>query len=106
MRYSRAIIFFLTLSIFIIILLLYFANITRQIEKENHSLIKHIDTIKDQININEVEFSLYNGYDYLFKLQSIYLKKNNQKNINNRINFQDLLIKETSNFHTVGTRQD
>ena len=69
---STAIISFFCLGMFSIILLLYFANLTRNIEKQNYSLEKKINYTKDQININEIEYSLYNSYEYLQKMQKIY----------------------------------
>jgi len=86
--------------------LLYFANITRNIEKENYTLRDQIDYIQDQININEVEYSLYNSYDYLKKLQKIYFE---DKNLNKvyavrRINYDDLKNKNLEYLHTVGIK--
>ena len=75
MRYFSAIISLFGLSILAIICLLYFGNITRNIEKENYILQEKISNIKDQININEVEFSLYNSYEYLQKMQKSLLVK-------------------------------
>ena len=74
MRYYSTIIFLFVSSIFAVVLLLYFANITRNIEKENFVLLSKIKKIEDQININEIELSFYNSYEYLLKMQKIYFE--------------------------------
>jgi len=102
MKYNSAIISLFTLSIFAIISLLYLGNITRKIQKENNILINNIHFIKDQININEIEYSLYNSYEYLQKMQKIYLKESNDEIISNRVSFKSLKNKNLENFYTVG----
>ena len=77
MRYYSTIIFLFVSSIFAVILLLYFANITRNFEKENLVLLSKIKKIEDQININEIELSFYSSYEYLLKMQNIYGEENN-----------------------------
>ena len=71
MRYSTAILPFFILSTLVIILVLYFANITRKTEKENYEISNQINFIKDQININEIEFNIYNSYEYLSQIQKL-----------------------------------
>ena len=66
------------------LLLLYFANITRNIEKENFFLLSKIKKLEDQININEIEFSYYNSYEYLIKMHKIYFEIPEENNFNNR----------------------
>ena len=102
MKYYSAIISLFTLSIFAIISLLYLGNITRKIQKENNILINNIHFIKDQININEIEYSLYNNYEYLQKMQKIYLTESNDEIISNRVSFKSLKNKNLENFYTVG----
>ena len=104
MKYSKAIIPFFTLSILIIILLLCFANFTRKIEKENYSLKNHINFIKEQININEIELSIYNNYEYLLKMQKIYFEKDDNQNFENRISFNDYKNKDLKNLFNVGIK--
>ena len=101
MKYYNTIISLFFLSIFLILLLLYFANITRNIEKENYSLKKKINYIEDQININEIEYSLYNSYEYLVKLQKIYFNESINIKDNQRISFDNLKNKNIEYFHTV-----
>ena len=51
-----------------IITFIFCKYIQDNIEKENYSLKKKINYIEDQININEIEYSLYNSYEYLVKV--------------------------------------
>jgi len=104
MRYYSAIIFLFVSSIFAVLLLLYFANITRNIEKENFVLSSKIKKLEDQININEIEFSYYNSYEYLIKMHKIYFEISDEKNLNNRISFQNFKKQNLENLHTVGIK--
>ena len=106
MKYYSTIISLFSLTLIAIVSLLYFANITRSIEKENFALKDQIKFTKDQININEIEFNLYNSYDYLVRLQNIYFDKKNivQEYKFQRISYSDFINKNIENFHTVGIK--
>ena len=104
MRYYSAIIFLFVSSIFSVLLLLYFANITKNIEKENSILSSKIKKLEDQININEIEFSYYNSYEYLSKMQKIYFEIPKENNLNNRISFHSFKKLNLENLHTVGMK--
>ena len=104
MRYYSAIIFLFISSIFSVLLLLYFANITRNIEKENLVLISKIKKLEDQININEIEFSYYNSYEYLIKMKKIYFEMPKENNLNKRISFYDFKKQNLESLHTVGIK--
>ena len=104
MKYYSAIIFLFISSIFLMLLLLYFANITRNIEKENFVLLNKITKLEDQININEIEFSYYNSYEYLIKMHKIYFDIPEEKNLNNRISFHSLKKQNLENLYTVGIK--
>lgn len=102
MKYYSAIITLFSLSLFLLIPLLYFANVTRNIQKENISLKNQINFFEEQININEVEYNLHTNYNYLKKMQKIYLDHDNINTLNNIISFNDLKKTNLKNFHTVG----
>ena len=104
MKYYRTIIFLFSLSFFLVISLLYLANISKVIENENISLKNKIKLKKQQININEIEYSLYNSYDYLQKMQKIYLNQNSNNNLKKRISFLELKNKNIENLHTVAIK--
>jgi len=84
--------------------LFYFSNISRNIENQNSDLKENINYIKDQVNINEIEYSLYNSYDHLKKLQNIYFEEVEKINLNQRISFYELSDNSLEYFHTVGTK--
>ena len=104
MRYYSTTIFLFVLSILSVFLLLYFANITKNIEKENFVLLSKIKKLEDQININEIEFSYYKSYEYLTKMHKIYFEIPDEKNLNNRISFHNFKKQNLENLHTVGTK--
>jgi hypothetical protein len=104
MKYYSAILSLFGLSFFIIIALLYLGNVSRNFEKSNIILKKNIVLFKDQININEIEYSLVTNYDYLTKLQKLYLAENIYNQVNNIITFNDLKNKDINNFYTVGMK--
>ena len=96
--------FFFLLCFLSIISLLYLGNISREIEKDNIALKEKIIFFQDQININEIEYSIYISYNYLKKLQKIYFNEENVISLNNRISFSDLEKQKFENLHTIGTR--
>ena len=104
-RYSRSIIPFFLLSIFVTFLLLYFANITRKIEKDNEDLEKKISLIKEKINVNELEFSLFISYEYLIKIQKIYFEKIENNNFDNRISYNYFEKKVFQDLHNISMRK-
>ena len=104
MRYYSTIIFLFVSSIFAVVLLLYFANITRNIEKENFVLLSKIEKLEEQININEIEFSYYKSYEYLIKMHKIYFEIPEKNNFSNRISFHDFKKQNLESLHTVGIK--
>ena len=84
------------------ILLLYISSLSRDLERNNLKLKKDITYIEEQININEIEYSLYNNYNYLKKLQKIYLDYDNIDFNNSRVSINDLKENNIKNFYTVG----
>jgi hypothetical protein len=104
MRYYRTLLTLFFLNVLAIFFLLYFANISRQIENQNYKLTKEVNYFENQININEIEYSLYNSYDYLEKLHKIYF--NNFKNNNSikRISYYDFQNNNLQNLYNVGIK--
>ena len=83
---------------------LYFANITRAIEKDNNVLLKNIKFIKEQININQVEFALYNRYEYLKKMHEVYLSEFDDYSIKNVVSFSDIKNNKIEDLYFVGIK--
>ena len=104
MKYYSTIITLFLLSFLSIIALLYLGNISREIERNNILLKEKINFMQDQININEIEYSLFTSYNYLKKLQKIYFNEESSSSLKNRIGFYDLEKENFENFHTIGTK--
>ena len=105
MKYYSTIASLLILSVLTTASLLYFANVSRSIEKENLALKEQIEYFEDQLNINEIEFNLYNSYDYLQKMQKIYFVQSKNNNLNSRINYYDLQKQNVENFYKIGIKK-
>ena len=104
MWYFSAISSLIVLNILTVLLLLYLGNISREIEKNNVTLKEKINFIKDQIDINEIEYNLFTNYNYLQKLNKIYFDNTNVNVLKNRIAFNDFKKQNIENFYTVSTR--
>ena len=103
MRYYNAILSLIILNILTVLFLLYMGNVSRKIEKQNYNLEKTINFFNNQININEIEFSLYHNYNYLKKLQKIYFDNEKLEIFSNqRLSYNDILRKNIKNIGTVG----
>ena len=102
MKYLTTIITLIALNIFAVISLLYFGDISRKIEKKNKQLILEISDYQEQLEINEVEFNLYNNYSYLKQLQNIYFDFETTNSLgHNRISLQDFQNRELTNVYKV-----
>ena len=102
MKYLTTIITLIALNIFAVISLLYFGDISRKIEKNNKQLILEISKYQEQLEINEVEFILYNNYSYLKQLQNIYFDFETTNSLgHNRISLQDFQNRELTNVYKV-----
>jgi len=92
------------LNIFAVISLLYFGDISRKIEKKNKQLILEISDYQEQLEINEVEFNLYNNYSYLKQLQNIYFDfETTNSPGHNRISLKDFQNRELTNVYKVNS---
>tara|TARA_B110000495_G_C22865934_1_gene504915 strand:- start:520 stop:852 length:333 start_codon:yes stop_codon:yes gene_type:complete len=103
-KYSNAILTLMFSSFLTVLMLLYVGNITRKIEKKNSLLKEKIEFIQEQVNVNEIEYTFYNSYNYLKKLQRIYLEDTNINFTNQRVSYKYFEKKNLDIFHTVGTK--
>ena len=102
MKYLTTIITLIALNIFAVISLLYVGDISREIEKKNKQLIVRISEFQEQLEVNEVEFNLYNNYSYLKQLQNIYFDFETTNSLgHNRISLQDFQNRELTNVYKV-----
>ena len=104
MKYFTAITTLLGLNLVSIIILLYFSDIAKEIEKENKILETKILKFNKQLKINEVEFTLHSRPSYLKKLQKIYFDTDNIDLFENtRIKLIDFEKKELKNIYMVSS---
>ena len=62
----------LFLNLIIVFLTIFTGNLTRKLELTNDEIKKNIGKQKEQLTINQIEFSFYNNPNYLKKLHNIY----------------------------------
>ena len=104
MKYLTTIITLIALNIFAVISLLCFGDISREIEKKNKQLIVKISEFQEQLEVNEVEFNLYNNYSYLKQLQNIYFDFETTNSAgHNRISLKDFQNRELTNVYKVNS---
>ena len=99
MKYSSTISSLLSLNLILVLLLLYFGKLTRQIEKDIDISMSKINDLKELININELEYALHTNTDYLLKLKRIYIIDNNEDKL--LFNYIDLNDFKKQNIHQV-----
>ena len=104
MSYYNTILSLFGFSILSVLALLYIGNISREIEKENIFLKKNINIVNDQININEIEYSIFTSYEYLKKMQEVYFDNSQNYNLDQRVSFSNLKNKNLENFYTIGIK--
>ena len=92
----------MTLNILIAFVLIYIGNQTRNLEISNSTLEDQIDEKEHAININQIEFSLYNDNKYLKKLFSIYETDLEKKELSNIINLSEFSNFEKKDIFKVG----
>ena len=104
MKYLTAITTLVSINLLAVIALLYFGNLTRETEGQNNKLLKEISLLKNQIKINEVEYTMHNNYSYLKKLENIYIEsKYSDFSNTNRLTFSDFKSNGLQDVHKVSS---
>ncbi len=83
MKYTKSIIAFMFLNLLLALCMIFIANKTREIEKNNNDLIREISLINEHIKINTVEFITHHNNSYLKQLYSLYFPENKKNNLPN-----------------------
>ena len=81
MKYSKSIIIFLTLNLFLVFTTIFIANNTRVIEKDNHNLKIKISKISENLKINKVELAAHQNSSYLKTLYELYFYETQNDNV-------------------------
>ncbi len=77
------------INISIAIVLIFIGHNTRDLELANEKLLHKIDEKKQEININQIEFTLHNNSKYLSKLFSLYTDTDYKKDISKVIKLSE-----------------
>ena len=101
MKYSTTIYSLLLLSSILVLLLLFFGKLTRQIEKDIDISMSKINSLKASIKINELEYAAHINTNYLLKLKSIYLSDNKENENEEVFNYIDLNDFKKKNIHQI-----
>ena len=72
MKYAKHIVFFLLINLVIVLLSIFFGNLTRKLEISNNLIEQNIQIQKEQLKVNKIEYSFYNNPNYIKKLHNIY----------------------------------
>ena len=96
MKYTKSILALLVLNFFLAFSMIYVANKTREIEKNNSSLKSEISKINETIKINKIELLTYQNSSYLNKLYSLYFDEVKQNENPNLLSIRQLLKKGRS----------
>ncbi len=93
MKYTKLIVAFLSLNLFLVFSMIFVANKTREIEKNNNGLKIDINKINEHIKINKIELITHKNSDYLNKIYSLYFPKV-KKNITPNVVLLDTISKK------------
>ena len=81
MKYSKLIIFFLTLNLFLVFTMIFIANNTREVEKDNNNLKTKISKISENLKINKIELATHQNSSYLKTLYELYFYETQNNNL-------------------------
>ena len=104
MKYTKLIISFLILNLFLVFSMIYVANNTREIEKNNHNLKIKISKISESLKINKIELATHQNTSYLKKLYELYFFKVPNTNIPQIVKIEEL-SKQDKNIRLVSSKK-
>ena len=100
MKYTKSILSFVLLNLVLVFSMIFIANKTREIEKNNINLKNKISIITEDIKINKIEFIAHQNSSYLKKLYSIYFSENKENKTPSLILIK-MIIKDDKNIRLV-----
>ena len=92
------------LNLILIFLMIFVANKTREIEKNNYKLKTQIIKISENIKINKLELTTHQNSSYLKKMYSLYFPNTKKNIIPNIISYDQLSIQD-QNIKLVKTKK-
>jgi len=90
MKYTKSIIAFLLLNLVLVFAMIYIANITREIEKNNNKLKFEISKINKDIKINKIELTAHQNSSYLKQLFYLYFSNTENKDVPKIVSIKQL----------------
>ena len=81
MKYAKSIIFFLNLNLFLVFAMIFIANNTREVEKDNQNLNIKISKISEDLKINKIELATHQNSSYLKMLYKLYFYETENDNV-------------------------
>lgn len=94
MKYTKSILALMTLNLILIFLMIFIANKSRLIEKNNNTILKDISILKENIKVNEIEFIAHKNTSYLRNLYELYINKEIKNNLPKVISLNNISKKE------------
>ena len=94
MKYTKSILAFLFLNLLLVFSMIFIANKTRDIEKNNNILNKQISKITEDVKINKIEFITHKNSSYLKKLYSLYFPDSKNSKLPNIVSIEQLIKKD------------
>ena len=94
MKYSKLIVGFMGINILLVFLMIFIANKTRELEKNNNDLKNDISKMNENVKINKIELITHKNSSYLKTLYSLYFSESKINNIPNIISFEQLSVQD------------
>ena len=91
MKYTKLIITFLFINLMLVFSMIFIANNTREIEKNNNNLKIKISKISENLKINKIELATYKNNSYLKELYSLYFSEIKNNSTSEIVNINQLL---------------
>ena len=94
MKYTKLIISFFFLNLILVFSMIFIANNTREIEKNNNNLKIKISKISESLNINKIELATYKNISYLKKLYELYFFEPQKNYVPEIVKIEDIISKD------------
>tara|TARA_B100001057_G_scaffold498163_1_gene604340 strand:- start:2209 stop:2523 length:315 start_codon:yes stop_codon:yes gene_type:complete len=96
MKYTKLIITFLFINLLLVFAMIFIANNTREIEKNNNKLKIKISKISQNLKINTIELATYQNTSYLRELYTLYFFQTNNNFVPQIVKIDQLLKEDES----------
>ena len=82
------------LNLFLVFTMIFIANNTREVEKDNHNLKIKISKISENLKINKIELATHQNSSYLKTLYELYFYESQNNNVPLIVKLKELLNQE------------